>query len=73
MLQSINKPENQSNISQNFREFWKFLPIDNTLIFFNWGSTTPLCLHILSVADKHFNSFTGQLTGEFLHQVGPLI
>ena len=32
MFQSINKPENKSNNSQNFREFWKLLQIDNTLI-----------------------------------------
>ena len=74
MFQSINKTENQNNNSLNFRAFWKFLQIDNTYIFSTAAlQCTSVCTTFLSVADKHFNSLTGQLTDESLKQVGPLI
>ena len=44
-VSETNKPDNQSNNSQNFREFWKFFEINNTFIFFICSATMHLCLH----------------------------
>ena len=74
MFQSINKPENQSNNSENFwvlkiYPYWQHIHCFQQQLY-----NAPLSAkYFLSVADKHFNSLTIQLTGESFNQVGTLI